>query len=274
MGMALQAVSDLGKLLRHNPIILSVGVAAMLLYSVLNFVLGLIPLIGNLLALLLYPAFIAGLLGIIYAGRDGTASAGDFLSEITESYLPMLGAYALAMLPVIFFSVLFAVAAIFVFPSGSTQPTAATGAATGATSGLASAGPALVVFLVVWLVFGLGYLFLQFFNVAIVAGEGVIDSFQTSIQMALTAPLSTLGFTLIKFTMGGVILGIPWAIMFFALFGGSMAGDAGAAGLGGAFAGGVTLVALLGYVLVAVPLWRVVTSTYHVAYFNRRQAHL
>lgn len=272
MGMAITAVSDLGKLLRHNPVILAVGVVAMLVYSVLNTVLGLIPLIGNLIGLLLYPAFIAGLLGIIYAGRDGSASVGDFFSSITDRYLPMLGAYVLTMLPALFIGILFTVGSIFLLPSGSTSPTAATEPTIGATSGLASVGPALFAALGVGLLFMVGYLFLQFFNVAIVAGEGVIDSFQKSIQMTLTAPLSTIGFTLIKIAMGGVILGIPWAIMFFALFGGSMVGDAGAAGLGSALAGGVTLIALAGYVLVAVPLWRVVTSTYHVAYFNRRQA--
>jgi len=272
MGMAITAVSDLGKLLRHNPIILAVGVVAMLVYSVLNTLLGLIPLIGNLIGLLLYPAFIAGLLGIIYAGRDGTASVGDFFSSVTDRYLPMLGAYVLTMLPAIVVGIVFTLAAVFLLPSGSPQPTTATGTAPGATGGLASVGPALFASLAVGLLFMLGYLFLQFFNVAIIAGEGVLDSFRKSIAMTLTAPLSTVGFTLIKVAMGGVILGIPWAIIFFALFGGSIAGDAGGAGLGSALAGGVTLVALVGYVLVAVPLWRVVTSTYHVAYFNRRQA--
>lgn len=271
MGMALQAVSDLWKLLRHNPVVIAVGAGAMLLYSILNFVLGLIPLIGNLLALLLYPAFIAGLLGIIYAGRNGTASAGDFLSEISDSYLPMLGAYALTMLPIIFVSVLVTVGSIFLLPSGSPTPTA--GPTTGSTSGLATGGPILFAFVGMGLLFAIGYLFLQFFNIAIVAGAGVLDAFRESIQLAVAAPLSTIGFTLIKFVMGAVILGTPWAIMVFALFGGSIAGDAGVLGGGGAaLAGGVTLFAFVGYILIAVPLWRVVTSTYHVAYFNRRQA--
>jgi hypothetical protein len=264
MGDAIKALSDTSKLLRHNPIILLLGGAAMALFAVVNFVLGLIPLIGNLLSFFIYPAFIAGLLSLIYAGRNGNAGVDDFTRGLGDSYLKLLGGYALLGIPTFVVVMVLSFAAVFAMPMGTT----ATGMGA-SPSPMSTAGPILLVFAFVGLLIGLVYLAFQFFNIAIVSGAGVVESFATSLSMTAEAPISTLGFTLTKAVLGVLLLGVPFGAVVL-----TGAGLAEVTSGGNPLAGGVLALGLLGYFVVGIPLWRVVSNTYHVAYFNRRQASL
>ncbi|WP_324758962.1 hypothetical protein [Haloarcula montana] len=256
MGAAIKALSDTGTLLRHNPVIVLLGVLSMAVLAVVNFVLGLIPLIGNLVSLFVYPAFIAGLLSLIYAGRDGSADLSDFTDGLGEHYLRMLGAYALVTVPTVLLVIVVAVVTATTVGLSNPQPGSATPSAT----------PMLLVFALMGLAVAVGYLGLQFFNVAIVSGAGVIESFTTSLGLATSAPLSTLGFTILKTGLGAVMLGLPLAVLVV-----TGAGLSELTAGSNPLAGGVLVLGLLAYWLVGIPLWRVVSNTYHVAYFNRRQ---
>ncbi|MFC7077185.1 DUF7847 domain-containing protein [Haloarcula halophila] len=257
MGAAIKALSDTGTLLRHNPVIVLLGALSMAVLAVVNFVLGLIPLVGTLVSLFVYPAFIAGLLSLIYAGRDGRADASDFTDGLGEHYLRMLGAYGLLAVPSVVLIVV-AVAVTVTVGLTATEP--------GSAASASSATPMLLVFALVGLAVAVGYLGLQFFNVAIVSGAGVLESFSTSLSLAASAPLSTLGFTILKTGLGAVMLGLPLAVLVV-----TGAGLSELTAGSNPLAGGVLVLGLLAYWLVGIPLWRVVSNTYHVAYFNRRQ---
>lgn len=257
MGAALKALADVGKLLRHNPIILAVGVIAFVLLSIVNFVLGLIPLIGSLMSAIVYPIFVAGLLAIIYAGRDGNAGVGDFFEGIAENYLPLLAAYILLTIPVVLLGIVLLVGFLFLF---SANPEAL-------VSSIEIVG---VIAVGIGLFVGLCWLAIQFFDVAIVAGNGIRSSFGTSVSMAVGAPLSTVGFTVLKLLLGTVIVAIPVAPVFLLS---AVSIESVSASPSTALLTNVSLlVGLLAYVFLALPLSRVLTRTYHVAYFNRRQA--
>lgn len=271
MGAAITSLADTAKLLRHNPIIILIGglvmAAAAIFNGVMSTILGIIPIIGplvaNVIAVFVYTAAITGLLAIIYAGRHGNAGIGDFLQGLGDSYLQMLGAYFLILVPSFLLSILVTVIGVVVIGASLPQPGAEAGASMMAESGLILA----LLFGGLGLIYVLGYLLLQFFNIAIIAGDGVIESFKTSVSMALAAPLSTLGFTITKSLLGAILLGVPMVAVFV-----TGAGLAEMTNPGNPLGGGVLILGMFAYWLVAIPLWRVVSNTYHVAYFNRRQA--
>jgi len=269
MGAAIDALSDTWTLLRHNPIILGLGWAASIALAVANFVLALIPLLGRLVSLLLGPAFLAGMLGLAYAGRDGDAGADDFMQSIGDNYLRLLGSTVL-------FAVVFAViggigvaAAVFVMPTGSSP--------IGGHGSLATATAFVVPVLVVGVGLSALFLLLQFFDVAIVVNDAsVTESFGQSFRMAANDPLSVVGYTLLRGLLGVVLFLGPVAVLA-SLVGGAVAaagGLGGGSGMGGLMgAAGIAVVALvLLWLFVLVPLGQVLLLTYHVAFFNRHTA--
>lgn len=258
MGAAIDALGDVGTLLRHNPIIILVAVITVVLFNVINLFLGLIPLIGPLLTFLVYPAFAGGLLGIIYAGRDGTAAVDDFVESIGDNYLSLLGGYVL--LGVLSLTLIIGIALVSVFAfSASLQ-------------GLQSVGMVLkTLYAAVAIFVAVIWLLIQFFNIAIVAGDNLVQSFRTSISMAFEDPISTFGFTLAKSLITTVILAIPYLLVANSLSGLSTGTDTtimtSLQNLGI-----ILLAGIAAYIFVALPAVLIVTRTYHVAYFNRRQA--
>jgi hypothetical protein len=262
MGAAIRALRDTAVLLRHNPIVLGIGWLAFAALAVIRTVFGLIPLLGTVVSVFVFPAVAGGVIALVYAGRDGTAGVADFGSGVADNYLRLLAGYVLAGLPI--FVVVFVAAFAFVFVVGM-------GTGLESRSANAAAGALVWVLLVVGvgLLLGLFWTAVQFFDVAIVAADdGVVESFSTSLSLFLEAPLSVIGFTLLRAAMGVVVLGggaaVLWAVG--AVGAGTVAeGDPGAALAG-------FVVALIVYGLVIAPVWRVLSRTYHVAYFNRRQA--
>lgn len=269
MGAAIDALSDTWTLLKHNPIILGLGWVASIALAVANFVLGLIPLLGRLFSLLLGPAFLAGMLGLAYAGRNGDAGADDFMESIGDNYLRLLGSTVL-------FAVLFAViggvgvaVTVFAMPMGSS--------AAGGYGGLATAGTFLVPLLAVGVGLFALFLLLQFFDVAIVVNDAsVTESFGQSVRMAANDPLSVVGYTLLRMLLGVVLFLGPVAVLASLVGGAVMAagGLGGGSGMGNLMGAAGIAAAVLGllWLFVLVPLGQVLLLTYHVAFFNRHTA--
>lgn len=264
MGIAITALSDAYSLVRHNPIILGIGWLAALLLGIANVVLGFIPLLGRVISLFLWPAFLAGMLALVYSGRDGDASVDDFLDGIGDHYLPLLGSTFL--LGIVVFVVAFGglLFSFFLVPIG--------GPGRGLGEPSAMLATMLVPLLAIGLtVFVLGTLF-QFFDVAIVADdESVVSAFGRSLDVFRSAPASVLGYTVLRAVLGSLFFIAPLvaiatvasSLLSLATVGGGSSGDI----MG---AGGIAVVALVAvYFFLLVPLGYVVTMTYHVAFYNR-----
>lgn len=273
MGAAIRALGDTYKLLRHNPVILALGWVAFVALSIGNVVLGFIPLIGNLLAFLIFPAALAGLMAMIYAGRNGDAGADTFLSGISDHYPRLLGAYLLVGIPLVIVVAIGLVGIAFALPMGApTDPgVGSTAASTGAGTGAGIASTAMLAAFGFALLLGVAWMLLQFFGAAIVADDaGIVESFGTSLSLFLSDPLSVIGFTLVRVVVSGVIL--VGSMFLLSAMGLGAVGMLSGSSTDPLAAGGAFLIVLLLYFLVLLPLWRVVTRTYYVAYFNRRQA--
>lgn len=285
MGIALTALSDAYTLIRHNPVILAVGWIAAILFGIVNaatgFVLGLIPLVGPLVSqfvsVVLWAVFLAGLLALIYAGRDGEASLSHFLEGIRDHSLSLLGAF-LAIGTLFFVLVVGGtIATVFVMPTGG----AAVGTAPGGVGGAAGPAPGLAAgaALLPLLALGLGLLVLgvlfQFADVAIVVGEtSALGSFGASFEVFRRSPLSALGYTVLRAVLGAFFFFVP-VIVFLTTIGGITSAALDPAGGGGDLLGALgiaSLVFALVWLVVIVPLGQAVLYTYHVAFFNRYEA--
>lgn len=263
MGIAITALSDAYRLVQHNPVVLWLGWVATVAIGVANLVLGFIPLVGNLLSLLLGPVFLAGMLALIYSGRDGTASPSEFLEGVKSHYLSLLGSSFLLGLLLTVIGVGGFVAMAFFMPMGSSVNG-------GLGAGAATAAILLPVAVIGISVVVLGMLF-QFFDVAIVVdGESAISAFNRSIAVFTTAPLSALGYTVLRGVLGGLFFFVPLALiatMASSLLSVAAMGSAGGDILGAA---GITVIGGLAlWLLVLLPLGQVVLLTYHVAFYNR-----
>jgi hypothetical protein len=263
MGMAIQAVTDAYKLIEHNPVILGIGWVATIAVFVLNFVLGFIPLIGRIISLFVWPVFLAGLLALIYAGRNGNASMGDFTDGISEHYVPLLG--ATLILGVGFFVLFFGLTIVSAFVIGF-------GGSLGSDPS-AMLGAALIPVLVIFGLFALLAFLLQFFDVAIVADDaGVFGAFSKSLGVFKTAPLSALGYSVLRAIIVGGIMFLPLALFVTVIAGGSMATTPMGSGMSSSASDALGLSALIFFALwglLLVPLGQVIGYTYHVAFYNR-----
>lgn len=259
MGVAVTALSDAYRLVRHNPVVVGVGWAAAVALTVATGVLYLVPLVGPVVAAFLGPAFLAGFLSLAYSGRDGDADASDFLDGVGDHYLSLLGASLLLGFVMTVLGVGSVAVAAFVAPMGS--GIGGGGLPTAVLVPLAVVGFLLLVLSVL----------LQFFDVAIVVdGASALGAFERSASAFATAPLSVLGYTVLRALIGGLFFVAPMAALSVVATGLLSAGSTAAPGSGlGAGAGAATLALVAVYFLVVVPLGYVATLTYHVAFYNR-----
>lgn len=277
MGAAIDAIGDTGKILRHNPLIVPVGIGVNvvggLITLVVSFVLGLIPLFGPLLAPVVQGVFAAvmvtGLLGMAYAGRNGNGNLDAFMSSVQNGFLSYLGAFLLLM--TVSFVVTFVLFLVFIFTVGFGA--AGISEAGGGASAFARVGLMIaLMFLVVMFVFALVGFVIQFFDIAIVADDATaLSSFSKSFDLVTRAPLSVLGYTALRALIVGSVVGIPYVIVLVLGAGVESLAGSTASGLGQGF-GLVTIVLLGIWVLVIGPLGFIVNFTYHAAFYNRHQA--
>jgi hypothetical protein len=139
--------------------------------------------------------------------------------------------------------------------------------------GAGMGGDASMLSLVVISVFALGFVAVgvtvQFFDVAIVVDDaGILGSFSASLRLLLGAPLSVLGYTVLRAVFGVVFFFVPLLVATFATEMTASSATAGGFGTGST----LFLVLLVFWGLVALPVGHVVLATYHVAFFNRHSA--
>jgi hypothetical protein len=188
---------------------------------------------------------------------------GDFTAGISEHYLPLVG--ATLVLGVGFF-VLFlglTIVSAFVIGFGSSLSSDPTG----------MLGAALIPVLVIFGLFALLAFLLQFFDVAIVADDaGVFGAFSKSLAVFKTAPISALGYSVLRALIVGGIMFLPIALFFTVIAGGSMAASPMGGGMSSTASDALGLSAIIFFALwglVLVPLAQVIGYTYHVAFYNR-----
>ncbi|RQH00761.1 DUF7847 domain-containing protein [Natrarchaeobius oligotrophus] len=194
----LPAFKDGVTVLREHPVILLAG----LLFALVGQVTSagevvdswIVSALGVVVAFLIGPFFLGGLIGMALEALEGSKpTLGLFVESGTRFYVSLLGATVL--LTGLFFVLVFVgtlVGVVSVFAGF-----AATGAESGA-AGLLGVGIGLLVFLGVFLVAFVAFLFLQFFNTAIVVdGERAIDSFSRSVSLVRANLRSVIGYSLL-----------------------------------------------------------------------------
>lgn len=279
MGHAIDALTDVPVFVRHNPVIPGMAWVAAIVSAGLGAALAFVPGGRIVNALLVTPFFVAGMLALVWAGRDGSAEVGDFLAGVREHYVTLVAAYAISAalyvgLLVEAMAVMFAAATVAIAgvalgsgtgsPAPGTDPTApGTGGGIGSGMGtapelLASFGIALVVGLAILV--GVAFVLaaiLGLVDVAVVVGEeSVLSAIGLAWVLFREEPLSVVGYTLLRGIIGFVLVVIP---------------------LGAAVAiptmvdlpGEATLALFAIVALVFLPLAYLVGLTYHVSFFNR-----
>ncbi|ARS89612.1 hypothetical protein [Natrarchaeobaculum aegyptiacum] len=194
----LPAFKDGLTILRTNPVILLAG----LLFALASQLATAGELVGSLVvvgvgfvvALLLGPFFLGGLIGMALEALEGsTTSLGQLVESGRASYVSLLGASLL------FGALLFTVTVVgmFVAMFGAVFGFAVGGAESGTVAMLAVGLGILLVLAVMAVAFVL-FMFLQFFNTAIVVdGNRAFESFSRSISLVRSNLRSVVGYSLL-----------------------------------------------------------------------------
>lgn len=194
----LPAFKDGMTILRTNPVILLAGLLFALASQLATAgeLLGSLAVVavGFVVAVLLGPFFLGGLIGMALEALEGSRTSLERLVESGKaSYVSLLGASLL------FGTLVFTVGFVgmFVAMFGVIFGFAAVGAESGAMAILA-VGLGILLVLAVMLVAFVLFMFLQFFNTAIVVdGNRAFESFSRSISLVRSNPRSVVGYSLL-----------------------------------------------------------------------------
>ncbi|MWV41778.1 hypothetical protein [Natrialba sp. INN-245] len=200
----LSAFRDGVSVLQRNPVILAVGLAMMAISQASSLgdftdsfaLIALFSLVGFGIWLFVWPFFLAGILGMALEGLEGATTLDRFLEVGKQRYVSMLGAQLLFIgLMIALFIAAFFVSAIATIAFGIGFAAMEFDAGAGLPVGI---GIFALVGLAVFLVFFVVFMFLQFFDAAIVVeGERAFDSFGRSIGVVRSNLLSVVGYTLL-----------------------------------------------------------------------------
>lgn len=277
MGHAIDALTDVPVFVRHNPVIPGMAWVAAIVSAGLGAALAFVPGGRIVNALLVTPFFVAGMLALVWAGRDGSAEVGDFLAGVREHYVTLVAAYAISA--ALYVGLLFEAMAVMVaaatvavaglaLGSGAGSPAPGTGTtAPGSGGAIGGAGApelfasfGIAIFVGLAILIGVAFVLaaiLGLVDVAVVVGEeSVLSAIGLAWVLFREEPLSVVGYTLLRGIIGIVLLVVPLA----AAIGIPMVVDLPEGG-------GLALFAVVG--LVFLPLAYLVGLTYHVSFFNR-----
>jgi hypothetical protein len=211
---AISALSTTSRTLKRNSVLFAVAFLTTLVSVVPSGITSVLPpstgwllsLPLSLLAFLLSPFFLGGLLSMASEGIDGVTRFETFVEGGKDNYLRLLGAMVL-------FAILFgafaaivtiglAVTAVFVLGMNSA------GAAGPMAGGAGGLGIVALVGLLGALVVLLPMFFLQFYGPAVVVSDlDVIDSFKRSAGLVRRNVVSTLGYSVVA-GLVGLVAGI------------------------------------------------------------------
>lgn len=244
--------------LRRNPVILLGALAVTLLSSVFVIPSFVDPLLANLSSIVwlaVWPFLIAGLLGMVVEANTGEARFSTLLSDGKANYASMLGATLLFTAGI--FAVLFATAILVLVVAIAALAGEASGVADGDIS-LLLVGLALVFLIPYFFV----YLFLQFYDIGIVAGgETAVSSLGHSIGLVRRNFPGVVGYTLVFYLIQSIGYGPGYAVLFL---GGMEVTDTGQWVIvsESLVVGGGLLVLTLGTLAMALAF------TYHVTFYE------
>ena len=261
MGTAIAALPEAYRLVKSNPILIA-GSAIFGVIAVVGVAVSIIPLFGAVLfQVLILPVGLIGLTEMTdSAAENGATSLGRFGHGISNNIKSAIGAYACMLGIQLVTGLLLAIplAAIIgtaILNVGS-EPSGSVLASVGA---LGIVGVLVVVLVIVALT-----TMQNFLDVAVVIGDkSATDAIAEAKDILVEAPLSVLGYALVRFTVFTTVLVVP---ALLAVGVGSVSSDSGGTGAG-MIAGGL--------LLVAGPLAIAFSAAYHVVYYrNRRQDEL
>jgi len=264
MGDAIEALSMGLNNVRKNPLLIAISyvlflasIPLLIVGGIIAFVLAFIPIIGQLVARLLIAVpvkllFFGGMVGVAGKAFGGDLSLKDFTAVVKNNAKSLGGAYAIYEAIVFVVGLVVGLVMLFVVFGGSL----AVGSVSDPSSGLAAglgAGIVVMYALALLVILAIAVVF-QFLDVAVVLGDhDATGAFTESIRLVREAPLSVLGYSVLRFLLGAAIV-LPGVVVAAA---GSQVADV----LG--VVGG--LITLLLY-----PVAFAVVMSYHAAYYGKR----
>lgn len=263
MGYAIESLGDGVRNVLGNPTIvaLTFGLVVVLaplaaVIGVLALVLSFVPVVGQALGQLLFavtvkPLLLGGVLGMVGSGFAGSVGLGDLLEGITENFPSLAGGFALFELVRYAVGLVLGIVAFVLVFAGSLGSAAvdSSGTATAGVGALVLVLAALAVAVVVAL-----YVVFQFVDVAIVLGEeGAVSGLVESYRLFRSAPLSVLGYSVLRVLLAVAIVLPGYVLAFLGAEYGELLTYAG-----------VALLVLLTPVALAASL------SYHAAYYGHR----
>lgn len=263
MGHAIDALPKGIANVRRNPKLVVISFAVLvamiplgIVGGIVGFVLSLIPLVGQLLARLVVMVpmkvlVLGGLVGAAGAGFAGSVAFGDYTDAVGGNARSLFGAFAIYELLLAVLSLGFATLFVFVFGFGSALAGAA-GEGSVATAGL-GAGMLAAIAVAVLLLVVYAVVF-QFLDVAVVLGDhDATGAFGESLDLVRGAPLSVLGYTVLRAVLFAAIL-LPGVVVTVA----------------GAQVADVLVWVGAGITLLLYPVALAVVVSYHAAYYGVR----
>lgn len=241
--------------LRKNPIVLAVALLFTLLSESYVYLEAYLGPIGQVLVLpvtiLVTPFILSGFLTMVDEALDGSTRLESFVRGGKENYASMLGATLL--FGVILFGVSFGAMFVLVF--------AGVGAV--AAGGGGGFGVMLVGMAIAGLIVAVVYMFLQFYDAAIVVSDvSAVDSFSKSVSLVRQNIVSVVGFSIV-FAVISLLGQGPGTVLYL------MAHDFAETGTGQtAIASESTLFLSTAVTLVLGTLTTAYTYTYLVAYYR------
>lgn len=268
MGATIAALRDSRTALQRHPMLVVYTTVAVLAMTVTTFVMGLIglviPLVPQLVvSVVVVPIGLTAIIGVVFAGVKGRNPVEGATQALRRYALSLVGAHAIYQFALFGLMLVFVVLTVFTVGLGAVSAGAGlAGEPNAAAMSMVTGGASLLllvlggfVFLAV-LVLGI---FVQFLDVAVVlSGEGAIGAYRKVVGFVSAAPLSVLGYTVMR----GLVFGLGAFLPLGAV--GWLMRTAGV--------GWLTTAAVLGLLaLVLLPLVTTFLYVYHVAYYQRRQ---
>ena len=261
MGAAIAALPEAYRLVRSNPILVA-GSAIFGVIAVVGAAVSIIPLFGAVLfQVLILPVGLIGLTEMTdSAAETGATSLGKFGNGISSNIKSAVGAYACMLGIQLVTGLLLAIPLAAVIGTAilnvGSEPSGSVLASVGALG--------IVGVLVVVLVLMALTIMQNFLDVAVVIGDkDATDAIAEAKDILVEAPLSVLGYALVRFTLFTTVLVVPALLAVGVGSVGSNSGGTGTSMIAG------------GLLLVAGPLAIAFAAAYHVIYYrNRRQDEL
>lgn len=268
MGATITALSDSRiALQRHLTLVVYttlVAVATMIVAFLLTAVGLVIPILPQfVVSILVVPVGLTAIVGMVYAGVNGESPVDGATRALEEYGLSLIGAHAIYQFAVFGLSLVLTVLVAFTVGLGTLSAGAGGTGDPSAAAGSLFAGGASVFLLALAVLAGLvmvvAAFIVQFLDVAVVlSGSGAVEAYRTVVQFVIDAPLSVLGYTVMRGLVVVLGVGAPLVVVGGAL---TTAG-----------VGDLATVAVLGLLaLLVLPFVAAFLAVYHDAYYQRRR---